>query len=111
MKKVCFMIFVAVGFNSCSDDPQPNIKELVLANIKKNAYILDEAFARTKQILLEQGDLGTLVSTSNSRDAFITKMNDLVQDVVQEVAESDERASKTWSDRPMSWNNTTNSKA
>src|SRR5688572_21434458 len=112
MKKVCFMIFVAVCFTSCSDDPQPNIKELVLANIKETAFVLDEAFARTTQILQEQGDLETLVSTSASRDAFITKMNDLVKDVVLEVVESDERTSKKWSsDRLMVWNNTTNTKA
>ena len=81
------MMFVTVFLNSCSDTVQPNINELVLENIKANDFVLDEAFARTAQILQQQGDLELLVSTANSRDAFITKMNDLVADVVPDVIE------------------------
>lgn len=75
-----------VGFLiSCSDTVQPDIKELVMENIEENSFILDQAFARTTQILQAQGKLEGLVASSATRDAFITKMNDLVQGAVQEA--------------------------
>jgi hypothetical protein len=80
---------LAFFVNSCSDDgTQPSMKELVLENIEANSFVLEEAFAETTEILEAQGDLESLVAKSATRDAFITKMNDLVNDVVKEVAQA-----------------------
>ena len=89
MKKICFVMFLAFFLHSCSDDVvQPDMKELVLERIEENSFVLEEAFARTTEILHAQGDLETLVAKSATRDAFITKMNELVDDVVPEVVQA-----------------------
>ena len=104
MKKIYLTIVVAFFLNSCSDDTiHPNVKELVLENIKENAFVLDEAFTMTAQILQAQGKLDLLVSTSDSPDAFITKMNDMVEDVVLDVIELQGQEAPQFATTVMEW--------
>lgn len=93
------MIFFAFFLISCADDTQPNIKELVLQDIKENGFVLDAAFDRVYEATLDQGDLQTLASTLNTQDAFITHMNNVVDHVVLDVIESHTE----WNDKPELW--------
>lgn len=103
MKKLYLLVLI-VFLNSCSQDSvEPSMKELVLENIKANAFILDEAFAKTVEIVQTQGNLEMVASTMNTRDEFITYMNGLVDDVILDVIETHGSGGTQFATTAMQW--------